>query len=172
MFPLFLSIALVIAQATAAPAAQATAAPAAPAPTAAPRTLAGVALGASLPDSVVHDPATKQFPNPLGAGTISKWHRIGAGGTVTVVTNADGLATRIEFVADDKEHDIVDLPCAPAFSLTATAKTLDAAAQQASCNVLDAGTYRLPDGSVFAVQFGAAAGAPLLEAIWYRADGA
>jgi hypothetical protein len=168
MFPLLPAIAALVAQATQA---QATQAPTVQAPASGPRTLAGVALGVPLPDAVARDPATKQFPNPLGKGTISKWNRKGAGGTVTVVTNADGVATRIEFVADDKEHDSVDLPCASAFSLDAPVAALDAAAEKANCKALDAGTYRVPDGSILDVQFGAAAGAPLLEAIWYRGDG-
>lgn len=140
-------------------------------PSAASRTLAGVALGSPLPDAVLNDPATKQIPNPLGKGTIWKWHRAGAGGIVTVVTNADGVATRIEFVADNKEHDTVDLPCASAFSLDASMAALDAAAEKAECKKLDAGAYRVPDGSAFEVQFSTGQGTSLLEAIWYRGDG-
>ena len=168
MLPLPLAIAQLVAQATQAPATQPT-----PVPEGAPRTLAGAALGGTLPDAVVHDPATKQIPNPFGKGTIWKWQRTGAGGIVTVVTNADGVATRIEFVADNKEHDTVDLPCATPFSLDASMAALDAAAVKAECTKLDAGAYRVPDGSAFEVQFSAGPGSTsLLEAIWYRVDGA
>ncbi|MBV9102458.1 MAG: hypothetical protein JO060_02645 [Candidatus Eremiobacteraeota bacterium] len=134
----------------------------------APRTLAGVTLGAPLARDVVQRFGAEKHPGTGANAATWTWKRAG-GGVVTVSTDNAGVVQRIDFTAKQGESDAIDLPCAGSFEIQQSHLNLDFAAEKSACvSTGDAGSYTLPDGSVFEARFEGPGDGQLLEAIWYR----
>lgn len=135
------------------------------APTASPRTLAGMTLGAALVN-VASEHAGAQR-RATATGSEWSWRRP-EGGKVTVLVDRTGRITSIDFAADKGERDSIDLPCVVSFPIQDSHVNLGMAMAGTECSAISDWKYRLQDGSVLDVSFEEPGDGQLEQATWYR----
>jgi hypothetical protein len=127
-------------------------------------TLAGVTLGSNLTQVLSEYPGAQRSAN---SGQRWFWGSRG-GGTVTVTADDLGNITRVDFVANKRQNDSIDLPCVGAFPVRDSHVNLELALDETACSAFNGATYALPDRSVVAVRFNGPDDGQFVEAIWYR----
>ena len=127
-------------------------------------TLAGVTLGGDLTQVLSQHPGAQRSAS---SGQRWVWSRHG-GGTVTVTADDLGNITRVDFVANKRQNNNIDLPCVGAFPIQDSDVNLNFALGNTACGAFNGALYGLPDRSLVDVRFDGPGDGRLIEATWYR----